>query len=102
MQSLFKKCCIAIFLLGLNTAVFAKAIIDADVVQAFKSVNRLSAADSTQNTLLLLVFLHTISEKEQFVDEIKKLKNITIQDLGFMPAVAIQIPKDHDLFNKII
>ena len=102
MPSLFKKCCIVISLLGLNTAVFAKAIIDADVVQAFKSFNRLSAADSTQNALLLLVFLQTISEKEQFVNEIKKLKNVTIQDLGFMPAVAIQIPKDRDLFNKII
>ena len=71
---------------------FAKAIIDSDVAQQFNHMNNQSmplqmAYDS--KPISLLVFLHSMKEKKEFIDAINKISSIQIQDLAFMPTVAV-------------
>ncbi|KTD55582.1 subtilisin-like serine protease [Legionella santicrucis] len=87
-----------IFLLAVNPILFAKAIIDIDVLNTVKHSKRLEV---NQAPLSLLVFLHNLSEKESFIEEIKKIQGVRVQDLSFMPAVAIQIPKERNLLEQI-
>lgn len=92
-----KKLYVALTLLILSPALSARAIIDADVLQTFKHSKK------SNTPLSLLVFLHNASEKELFLQEIKKFHNVqvTVTDLGFMPALAIQVPRNRDLLYHI-
>ncbi|CAM2866316.1 subtilisin-like serine protease [Legionella steigerwaltii] len=92
----FKKSYLAMILLAVSPILSAQAIIDADVLQTFKYPKR-----SKQAPLSLLVFLHNRLEKEPFIEEIKKIQNVRIQDLGFMPAVAIQVPRNRTILYQI-
>lgn len=87
-----------IFLFAVSPILFAKAIIDIDVLKSVTHSQNFEAKDSP---LSLLVFLHNISEKDSFIEKIKKIPEIHAQDLGFMPAVAIQLPNDNRLLDKI-
>ncbi|MCW8409285.1 S8 family serine peptidase [Legionella sp. PATHC035] len=92
----FKRFYLAMMLVVVSPILLAKAIIDADVLQKFKYPK-----GSKQATLSLLVFLHNQVEKESFIEEIKKIPDVKIQDLGFMPAVALQVPKDRNILYQI-
>ena len=92
----FNRFYLAITLLTVSPILSARAIIDADVFQTLKR-----SKTSTQTPLSLLVFLHNLPEKESFVEEIKKIQDVHVQDLGFMPAVAIQIPRSRNLLYQI-
>ncbi len=96
MWRILKRFFLAILLLTVSPVLSARAIIDADVLLTLKH-----SKTSPQTPLSLLVFLHDLSEKESFIEEIKKIHDVLIQDLGFMPAVAIQIPKSRTLLYKI-
>lgn len=96
MWRILKRSFLVILLLFVSPVLSARAIIDADVLLTLKH-----SKSSPQTPLSLLVFLHDLSEKESFIEEIKKIHDVLIQDLGFMPAVAIQIPKSRTLLYKI-
>lgn len=96
MWSTFKRSCLVMVLMAISPILAAKAIIDADILQTFKYPK------SSKNAILtLLIFLRDPLEKESFIEEIKKIKDVRIQDLGFMPAIAIQIPKNRSLLYQI-
>ncbi|KTD09248.1 subtilisin-like serine protease [Legionella gratiana] len=97
MQYILRRFYITIFLFAVNPILFAKAIIDVDVLDTVKHTKKLEI----KHSLSLIVFLHHLSEKESFIDEIKKIQGVHVQDLGFMPAVAIQLPKDRNLLDQI-
>lgn len=92
----FKRSYLAMILIAISPLLSARAIIDADVIQQFKYPK-----GSKRGTLSLVVFLHNQAEKVSFIDEIKKIEGVHIQDLGFMPAVAIQVPRDRGLLYQI-
>lgn len=101
MGYLFKRSAVVFALLVLCPIVFAKAIIDADVLKEFKSPKRLNASLAPTRPVSILVFLNNMENKKLFLEEIKQLDGLTIQDLGFMPAVAIQIPRQQSLLKRI-
>ncbi len=101
MRYLFRRGYIAIFLLAVNPILFAKAIIDIDVLNTVKHLKHSKRLEVTHTPLSLLIFLHNFSEKESFIEEIKKIRGIRVQDLGFMPAVAIQLPMNSSLIEQI-
>ncbi|KTD02194.1 S8 family serine peptidase [Fluoribacter gormanii] len=96
MWRILKRSYLAIILLTVSPVLSARAIIDADVLQTLKH-----SRSSSHAPLSLLVFLHNFAEKESFIEEIKRIPNVSIKDLGFMPAVGIQIPRDRNLLYRI-
>lgn len=64
-----KRFYLAIILLTVSPILSARAIIDADVLHTLRHSR---ASDNTP--LSILVFLHNISEKESFIEEIKKFR----------------------------
>ncbi|WP_454785210.1 S8 family serine peptidase [Legionella sp. WA2024007413] len=96
MWRILKRSYLAIILISVSPILSARAIIDADVLQTLKH-----SRSSSHAPLSLLIFLHDFSEKESFIEEIKKIPNVNIKDLGFMPAVGIQIPRDRNLVYRI-
>lgn len=101
MRPIFKKLCLILLFYTFGTLVYAQAIIDIDVRQALKSLKHSAAKPMSENTLSLLVFLHHFSEKKSFITEIENIRDVNIQDLTFIPALAIQMPLDAHLFNQI-
>lgn len=102
MQDLLKKSCLLILLFAVSTVTCAKAIIDADVLQELRTHTPFEhTANTSANTLSLLIFLHNVSSKQFFIEAIKKIQGAVIQDLSFMPAVVIQVPKDRRIINYI-
>ncbi|ARB93942.1 S8 family serine peptidase [Legionella longbeachae] len=101
MRYIFRRFCVTIFLLAVNPILFAKAIIDIDVLNTVKHLKNSKRLEVNHVPLSLLIFLHNFSEKESFIDQIKKIRGVRVQDLGFMPAVAIQLPKNSMLLNQI-
>lgn len=74
MWNMLKKPCCALLLLTVSPLLSARAIVDVDVLQTFKH------SKTTKLTpLSLLVFLHNGSEKESFIDEVKKFPMCTFR-----------------------
>lgn len=101
MKFLFKKCCIILLLIITHSPAFAKAIIDADVRATIESSHRLMSDNANKKMLSVLIFLHTMTEKEAFITEMSHWGDINIQDMGLMPIVMVQMPADSPLFNEL-
>ncbi len=95
----FQKTVLFVGLFTLNAWVFAKATIDADVVQAIKRVKLSSSASSAHISLLL--FLNKDAEKKAVLESLKQIQGIEVQDLGFMPAIAIKAPSNPTILQQI-
>ena len=93
---------LAIFLsLSFSPNLFAKAAIDLDVIENLQTSKMMQARGLKEEPLSIIVFLHDSSEKQAFIQAIKKMPVVEIQDLGFMPAVAIQIPNNINALTMI-
>lgn len=101
MGKLLKQCWIAFLLTTIHLTVFAQAIIDADVRQVIVSAKQFKSLNVNQHKISVLIFLHSSAEKELFINEIKQAGNVTIQEMGFMPAVMVQLPNNRSLFDRL-
>ncbi|KTC87491.1 MULTISPECIES: S8 family peptidase [Legionella] len=96
-----RKLFLSIFLFSFTAIVFGKALIDRDVLESIKKTEKLKLKEASAPTLSLIIFLHSFSEKKAFLDELSELPEVQIQELGFMPAVAITIPAEMKILSKI-
>lgn len=71
---------------------FAKALIDKDIFIRIKN-----KPDSS--SLSLIIFLHSTAGKKLFIEDISKFPAVKLQELGFMPAVAANLPSA--LLNEV-
>lgn len=99
MSCSLKKISLAISLLASSSILCAKAIIDPDVLERLQVDS--SLITKVDEPLTIVVFLHDLSEKKSFIEKISKIPEINLQDLGFMPAVALQLPKNTNLLKQI-
>ncbi|STX52071.1 subtilisin-like serine protease [Legionella busanensis] len=82
----------------------AKALIDSDVVDKLKDMQKKFIQQSNvdkEPKISLLIFLHSFNEKKAFLKDINQYSSIEIKDISFMPAVTIVIPARTYLFNKL-
>ncbi|MBA2652779.1 MAG: S8 family serine peptidase [Tatlockia sp.] len=91
-----KNLSLTILLLLFFSSAFGKALIDRDVVVS-KNTQALAAAAP----LSLIVFLHSSQGKQEFIEDISKFPDVTIQELGFMPAVAVRMPANQALLDEV-
>ena len=74
---------LAIFLsLFFSSNLFAKAIIDLDVLEKLQTTKTMQARELEDEPISIIVFLHDFSEKHAFIKAIKKLPNVEIQNLN--------------------
>jgi serine protease AprX len=94
----------------------AKAIVDSDVLHEIRlssklrATNSLSASNqsnsqsnsqSRDKSISLLLFLNENTNKAAFINILQQIPEVSIQDLGFMPAIAIQTKANMDILNQI-
>lgn len=79
----------------------AKAIIDPDVLYTIRQSQPMKAAPFPAKSISLLVFLNQDSDKKAYLNDLEQISGISIQDLGFMPAIAVQGPANIHLLNQI-
>ncbi|MBA2650518.1 MAG: S8 family serine peptidase [Legionella sp.] len=96
MQSIYKVI-VSIFLLTMSLQISARAIVDADVIKAVQSSNIIGLKPPTR----ALIFFKSITEKKSFIESFHTIADVTIQDLGLIPALAIHFPSDLALLNQI-
>lgn len=90
-----KNLSLTVLLVAFLSSAYGKAHIDKDV---FVLMNKNQAVSSS---LSLIVFLHSPAGKREFIDDISEFPEITIQELGFMPAVAVRMPANKALFEEL-
>lgn len=94
-----KKLLLNILLILFNIDSFAKATVDANVLDIFfKSAPRSLKASS----ISLIIFLHSNAGKKLLLEELSQIPDIQIQEIGTMPAIAVVIIPDIELLNKLI
>ncbi len=91
-----KNLLIIIPLIVFLSPAFAKARIDSDV-SSFLSLKQ----QAQPAPLSLIVFLHSVAGKRQFIEDISKYPEVKIQELDFMPAVTVRMPADIELFQEL-
>mgnify|MGYP000432116498 CR=1 FL=1 len=85
-----------IFLTAMACKTSAQAIIDANVMGAFKSVTK-----ARQEKVSLLVFLNKNSDKKTALKMLQAIPNIKVSPLDFMPALRVETSPDANILNRI-
>lgn len=85
-----------VFLCLISPLASAKAIINADV---FGAIRFSKQANGTP--LELIVFLNPDANKQLVIEELRAIEGVKVNDLNFIPALAIQSPKDANGLNQI-
>lgn len=94
---------LAFLLLSISPLLSAKAIVDSDVQKAVQISPKLlmNTANNNNTAISLLVFANNKASKASMLASLRKIPDITIQDMAFMPAVVIQAPKNPDILEQI-
>ncbi|CDZ77620.1 Serine protease AprX [Legionella massiliensis] len=92
-----KKLSLSILLIAFATVTFGKALVDGNVVNTIQQSKRMQKS----LPLSLIVFLHSNSEKKGFLKDLDKIPDITFQEIGNMPAIAVVIAKDLSLLETL-
>ncbi len=99
------RACVLHVIFIYNSFAQAHGIVDKDLLSDTLPSNMavLSKKTSKQvpTKLTVLVFLHDIAQKQNLINKLTYLPIISWQNLQFMPAIALQIPQDQQLLQKI-
>lgn len=97
-----KKVIIGIGLILWMSGIFARGIIDSDVLANIKVLPS-ETNDSTFPTqfISVFIFLNSIQDKEEVFNFLQEIDGVRAKQLQFMPVVAAIIPKNKLVLNKI-
>ena len=99
---MFRKYFLMALLSFFCNSLCAKAMIDKDVLELVRPSNKAKIYKNTKPEFLsLLVFFNNPSDKDKLIAKIREIPELTLQDLSFMPGVAIHIRNNSYLINTL-
>lgn len=99
---MFRKYFLMALLSLFCNSLYAKAIIDNDVLELIRPSNKTKIYQNAKPEFLsLLVFFNKPSDKDKLIAKIREIPELTLQDLSFMPGVAIQMRNNSYLINTL-